>query len=336
MGMLAGAGMMAGGLYGLSQGAPASSVNLPNMFQMPNMGSGAEAAFGGIGNLSNYNTWNIPQAGAITHNLVNNPYAPGYQAGANQAGALGQNQALGQYNVGQGLTGLGAGALPAWASSVIGTGFDPQGALYNRTLQQTQQQQGAANAQAGVGTTPYGAGLADQNLTNFNIDWQNQQLGRQLSALSGAGSAIGTGANVASTGQGLSASAVPQMAQSSAIPYSTFGQIGQGQIGALSQYGQFGQNASMLPQQQIQDYLSYIQQGTGANSVANQTAKLGLDQSNLAFNQNAAYANAAFGGLGNLGARGMGFGGMGGPSGGNTYPGGNPGNAPFFQSGWGY
>jgi hypothetical protein len=332
MGMIAGGAALAGGIAGLVNGAPASNVQLPQMFQMPGMGQAAGGAMSGIQGLNNYQTYNIPQAQGVTQGLVNSPYAPGYQAGANQAGNLGQLQALNQYNVGQGVTGMGMNQLAPYAGQVMNTAMDPQNALYNRTLGQVQQQQGAANAQAGVGTSPYGAGLTDQALSNFNIDWQNSQLQRQTQGLGAAGQALGTAGGLAGSGQQMAAQAPIQYLQSSGLPYGVQQQVGGNQFGALSNMGGFGAAASGIPQQQIGDYLSYLGAGNQAGSVANQTGQLGLNQSQLAFNQNAAFMNSIYGGLGRMG--GSGFGGAPGSSG-NTYPGGNPMNAPFFQSGWG-
>lgn len=329
MGMLAGGAALAGGIYGMTQGAPANNVQLPPTFNMPGMGQAAGGAMSGIGGLGQYNPYNIGQAQQITQGMVNSPYAGQYQQGAGTAGNLGQLQALGQYGVGQGITSMGMNQLAPYAGQVMNTAFDPQQALYNRSLQQNQQQQGALNAQAGVGTTPYGAGLADQANTNFNIDWQNAQLQRQIGGLGAAGQAYGQAGSLAQLGQGMAAGAPGQYLQSAGLPYGVQQQIGGAQMGALGQLGQYGQQAARIPQMQIQDYLNYLGAGNQAGGVANQTAGLGLQQSQLAFNQNAAYANAAMGGLGRLGGSGYG---MGGTGWGNT--GGF--NTPFFNSGWNY
>lgn len=79
--------------------------------------------------------------------------------------------------------------------SVWNTAQDPQSALYNRTQQQLVDQMNATNAMNGVAGSPYAAGLTNQGLSNFNIDWQNNQLSRQLQGLSGL-----TGANNAAGG----------------------------------------------------------------------------------------------------------------------------------------
>lgn len=316
MGLLAGGLSLAGGLAGAFGH---SGAQAPPQFQMPNMGGAANNAYGGIGGLSSFNTYapNIGAVQGITGGLVNNPYAGGYQQGANTAGGLGEMQALGQYGVGQSLTNLGTNVLPGYAGAVMNTAFDPQQALYNRTLGQVSDQSNAALAQAGVGTTPYGAGIQGQNLANFNIDWQNQQLARQTQGLGAASSALGQGGQLATAGQGLSAAAPNQYLQSAGIPYGVYGSIGSNQIGALNTLGQFGQSASQLPQQQIQDYLGYLGQGTSQQQANNQSAQIAAQIQQM-------YGNAIGQGLTGLGnAFGPSFGLSGMASGGRTTPAGS-------------
>lgn len=317
MGFSAGALALGAGIGGLIGGSPAQNVQLPQMFQMPNMGAAANQAYGGIGNLGQYNLYapNIGTAQNITGGLVSNPYAPAYQQGANVAGQLGQLQALGQYGAGNALTQSALGTL--------NTAMDPQQALYNQQLQQTLAQQGAMNAAAGVGTTPYGASMTNQDIQNFNIAWQNNLLNRQLAGLSGAGTALGQGAY-------LSGQAPSQYLQGAAVPYATYSGIGQGQLGALSGLGQFGTQASGIPQQQIGDYLSYIGAGNQAGQVANQQAQVALNQANLAYNQNLGYGQMIGGGLASLGNQGFG---MGGSGWGNVFGGGATGPASGLPSG---
>jgi hypothetical protein len=76
-------------------------------------------------------------------------------------------------------------------SSMLNTAFDPQQALYDRTLQQTTDQTRSGEAARGVANTPYGAAAEGNTLSNFNIDWQNQQLQRQQSGLASAGNTYG-------------------------------------------------------------------------------------------------------------------------------------------------
>lgn len=283
---------LGGGIAGLFGAGNANNVQLPQMWQPPGMTQAAGGALSGIGGLGQFNTSNIPQFSQISQGLVHNPYAAQYQQGANFASPMGQNAAVGAYNAGGGLMNLGGNTLPAWAGSIFNQSMDPQQALYARTLQQVQDQTRAGNAATGVGTTPYGAGIEAQQLRDFNIDWQNQQLQRQIAGAQAGGGLIGQGAGLVGQGAALQANAPGQYTGASAIPYGTFGQIGQGQLGALSGLQGYGQSAAQIPQQQIQDYFGYLGAGNQAGGVANQTAGLGLQQNQQAFNQ---YATSGLG-----------------------------------------
>lgn len=63
------------------------------------------------------------------------------------------------------------------------TGFDPQNALYNQMRQQTMDTANANNSMYGLGASGAGAGMANQAMGNFDINWQNQQQQRQMQAL---------------------------------------------------------------------------------------------------------------------------------------------------------
>ena len=103
----------------------------------------------------------------------------------------------------EGIANLGTTGLQA-GNSVLNTGFDPQRDLYNRQYSQSQAQQNAINAGQGIAGSPYAAGVSGQTGNNFNIDWQNAQLARQVSALgaydNAASTYAGNLANLTSTG----------------------------------------------------------------------------------------------------------------------------------------
>lgn len=283
-----GSGLSAiGGIAGLLGAGSANNVQLPQSFQMPNMSSSAANAYGGIGGLSNYNLYgtNLGQAQQTGQNLYNNPFSGLYQRTSGGAATMGLNQATGQYTTGENISGLGTNVLPQYAGDVMQTAFDPQQALYTQTLQNTEQQQNAQNALSGVGTSPYGGGLMNQALQNFNTAWQQQQLQNQLQGLQGATGALQVGGQLAQGGQQMAAQAPLQYLQAGAMPYSTYSGIGQGQLGALTQTGQYGAAAGTQSNQQIQDYLNYLGVGNQSGQVANQTAQLGLQQNQQAWNQ---------------------------------------------------
>ena len=168
----------------------------------------------------------IPLAQQAATNVVNNPYYAQAQAGAQAAAG----QATGSVAPGQfaGATAQGAAgaagtpltsqttqgaqfapadlaailsAIPGLtggmgaANQLLQTGFDPQNALYNQQAGKTQDTSNAINAMYGLSQSPYGAGVAGQNQTNFNIDWQNAQLQREATALGAYGNEQSTVAN---------------------------------------------------------------------------------------------------------------------------------------------
>lgn len=86
-------------------------------------------------------------------------------------------------------------------AAMLTQSMDPQQALYQQTLQSTIDQTRSAEAARGLATTPIGAQSEAGTVANFNIDWQNQQLQRELAGIGGATGAyqglIGAGAAAA-------------------------------------------------------------------------------------------------------------------------------------------
>lgn len=364
MGIASGVAGLVGGLSGLFGGS--NMPTPPPSFQLPNQGAAANNAFAGIQGLQPFSNqgFNIQGTGQnIFNTLQANPYAGGFQQGANVAGGLGQSQAMGQYGIGGALTGLGFGygnqiaglgqqtaglasPLVGGAQNVLNTSMDPQSQLYaylqNQNLQQTQ----AIEQGAGLGTTPYGAGVEALSNQQFNMNWQNQQLGRQLAGLQGAqgalgqagslygagGGLIGAGGQLtgqlAGQGAGLQAAAPGQYYGASGLPYNTFQGMGSNQFGNLGQLAGLSQQGANLSNLPIQDYLSYLQTGNQSNATANQLYGLQLGAQQQGFAQNQALGAALGGGLYNVG-RGM-TGGLSSPFLGSIFGGG--GNFGGYQS----
>lgn len=287
MGQLVAGGMS---IYGAITGHDnASAVKLPGQWD-PGWGNLAAAntgALSGIQNLpgANLGQTTLPMAQQTAQNLYNNPYAGGFQQGAGVASGLGQQGALNQYGAGGALGNLGFSQIP-YAQSLYNMGFDPQQALYNRAAGQTQQGTLANLSNAGLATSPYGQGVLGNTMGNFNIDWQNQQLGRALQGAQGAGGVLQNAAGLVGQGAGMQAGAPGQFLAASGMPYGAYGQIGQGQFGALQGLQGIGQGAQNLAQQQVQDYLSYLGYGTQQQLANTQTAGLGLKQAGMTWDQN--------------------------------------------------
>ena len=194
------------------------------------------------------------------------PYS-GYQQAANQASSMYPGIAGADINIAQLLAQMG-GAQAGAGNQILQNSMDPQHALYDRTVQQLQDQQRAANSASGVGTTPYGAGLEGQTLGNFNIDWQNRQLGREATGIQGAANAFSqSGQDYSGSLQALG-QAPQNLLQGGYLPVQVGQNIGQMQTGAANQYAQgIGNALSPLAgiQSQIIPYLN-AGQGAGANA----------------------------------------------------------------------
>jgi hypothetical protein len=303
MGISSGIAGLVGGLAGLFGGG-SNQPTPPPSFIMPGMGQAANSALSGIGGLAGYT--NLGQFGLgtgqnIFNNLAGNPYGNLFQGGALTASGLGMSNVLNQYGLGTSLAGAGAGTLPL-LGNITNTAFDPQSSLYARTQQQVTDQSRANAAAAGVATTPYGVGLTNQATQNFNIDWQNQQLGRQLAGIQGAGNVLGSAGGAIGAGTSLAGAAPGQYLQSAGLPYSVFNQLGNNQYANLSALLGIGGQGQGLANTQIQDYINYIQAGNQANNVANQLYGLQLQSQNQQFNQNSAFGRAIGGGLFGIGS----------------------------------
>jgi len=325
MGMIAGIGGLVGGAMGMFGGG-SSVPSGPPPWLMPNMNEAAGGAFSGIQGLSGYGNTAQGAAGPAQNtfqSLYNNPYAGGYQGGANFAGGLGQNAALAGYNTGGALTGAGLSALP-YAQSIFNTAMDPQMALYGRTQQAVTDQSRANLEASGTAGTPYGAGLMNDATRNFNIDWQNNQLQRQIAGAQGAGGLLTAGGNLANLGTGMQNVAPGQFLSASGMPYGAFSQIGGDQFGAINQLLGTTGNAQNISNQQIQDWLAYVQAGNQAGGVANQAYSNQLQANQQQFNQQQRYGQMFGQGLYGLGQTPFGqqyglSGMMGGGGGGSTF-----------------
>jgi hypothetical protein len=187
------------------------------------------------------------------------------------------------------------------AAAITNAAFDPQQALYNQTLNQTQQQAAAANARSGVLGTPYGQAVADNATNNFNINWQNQQLNREVTGGQAAQQIYGAGLSNLQSGV--------------AAPYNAYNAVGNNTLTGLTNLANLGNNQYYLPQQTAQDLQSYLQLGQAASLDSAQIGQTGLQEQQAAaagFGNTAALgSNLLFGSNGIGGANGL-IGGAGG------------------------
>jgi hypothetical protein len=250
-----------------------------------------------------------------------NPYLQGaQQAGQSYAGLAGlAGQQAGQYGQGAALAQQQQQNLYGLGNQVAQTAFDPQQALYGRTQQQLAEQVNAGQAARGLGVSPVGGQEYNQAMSNFNIDWQNAQLQRQLQGIQGAGAASAAGAGQA---QLAGADLAAQLAAQGQVP--TFQQQA-GQVPTAAQQYVAGQPAAAAQayqtgmaglQGQYQNVsgaaLPYLTGGVGAQQ-AQQQFNAGQQQ-NLASGLTQAF-NAAAPSVASW------LGGSSGSSGGGTVPG---------------
>lgn len=190
------------------------------------------------------------------------------------------------------------------------TAFDPQGQLHDYLRQQTTDASRAADSARGTAMGPVSSGNESTALRNFELDWQNRQLGRQM-----AGGQSATGLFDASLGY------------MGAVPGATMAGARAPIAGQTAAYGapmdfstQFlgAENAMFQPQAAMATSMAqpYLQFGTQSGSnLYNQRLGRAMDQTQMI----AGGFNSAFGG------------GAGDPSQWFGYGGGNP----FSMSSWG-
>lgn len=209
------------------------------------------------------------QGGTAANQVVNNPYTPGMQTAANAAGTslnkVGNAATAGSQNVTQ-----NANAAIPYGNQILDTAFDPQHNLYDRELQQTQDQARAASSAAGLGTSGVGVGMENQAVNNFNLDWQDRQLGRENQGIQGYDSLLSSILSSLTGGTNLGQQGATDVAQGGALPWQTANAGPEASLGALGQ-------AQGLTQQSLADILSYLGIGTDASNAANTSAKQGYN-----------------------------------------------------------
>ncbi len=254
------------------------SSNTPSVPTLPGQSEAAQSLLDTNANLTNIPGELLPLYQALTQNLLNNPYAAQAQQGANDASTIGMNTANTAAGNSSVLSGL-ANSLAPYLTQVANTAFDPQQELYNRTLEQVQQQQRVAQAARGIAMSPYGAGLEGDATRNFNIDWQNNQLDRQASGASTLAQLLQSIGSGFTTAGGLGEAASSLMGSSAALPYSTYLGMGNDINDILNNLGLAGSNANLVPQQQITNWNNYLNTANAANNTA-------INAANQSFGQN--------------------------------------------------
>ncbi len=260
-----------------------------NQSALPAM-QGAASSIGNVQQAWDPLAWQYRQTGQAG---IDNPYKDMLLAGAQTTATTGANGVAplllgGMTN----LRDVGASGMP-YVDQILQTGFDPQQALYGREYQKAMDHSNAVNAMNGLTGSPYGAGLTTQALNNFDMDWQDRQLGRQVSATQGwnsLGSGIGRAYGQADQ---LGQDMLKTMNDSYSLPYNSYQGVLdnnrkgldtiaaglQGQSGAAGDVINAnnstisGMNAAANPQSQaINALLAYLGAGQSASTGGNSSA----------------------------------------------------------------
>jgi hypothetical protein len=213
-----------------------------------------------------------PSVQTAVNNTISNPYQQ-QALGAAESGAAGGQQVQ--------ATGLAdMGALTSAGNQVLSTGFDPQQALYNQQQGQVINQSNVANAMAGLGSSPYGASNTANTLSNFDINWQNNQLARQAQASSAAATDFSGGLTAGTSG-------INTGINTGAAPYNTYNTTQSNDLSALTTGVNTGNQQYTVPQTVLSDLMSYLNLGQNASAEESQINS-----------QNLANTESIFGGLG--------------------------------------
>lgn len=206
-----------------------------------------------VGNASNVASTASPAYQQSYQQAQGINYAP-YQYGANQAGQMYGNLA----NQAGGLSSqLGQGA-----NQIYQTAFDPQNALFQQQQQVLGDQVNAGQAQRGLGNSAVGGQEYNNAMSNFDINWQNNQLQRQTTGLSAMDSAA-QGANTIGS-QGATYAGLAGSTPITAEQY-----IAGQPAAAANSYGQNVGNLNTMYQNLTNQANSYMQPGASQTTANN-------------------------------------------------------------------
>lgn len=258
-----------GSIVGSIFGEDTPSAPNVQVWQPKNVGGADSLFYNTLSNQTQNNPYSqaMPQYQNLYDQQVNNPYAAGFQQAANNSGQAFQQQANANTQLAPYLSNAAAQGVN-YGNQAAQMAFDPQNDLYNRTAQQLQDQVRTSNAARGINMSGYGAGLENQAMSNFNIDWQGQQLNRALAGLSGYSSSVQNAANTGAQASNIGTVGAGQYGQAGAVPYGAYNTNVGNQSNALNQLTGAGASAQGLQQSNLSQLLSYL--GLGAQQSNSQ------------------------------------------------------------------
>jgi hypothetical protein len=219
-------------------------------------------------------------------NINYQPYLQGAQQAGGMYGQVGQMAGQQMQGYGQqAQTALGQqGQMYGAGNQIMQTAFDPQQQLFQQQQQLVQDQTRAGQAARGLGNSAEGAMEENQAMGNFDINWQNAQLGRQVQGIQGMQTA-----NAGGIAQGN----LYGQDQSAALAAGNTGAQGYGMSGQVPMQAQ--QYAAAQPGAVANQYQQYMagQQGMNTNAMNDAQSYMGLGQTAGNANYNASTAQNA-------------------------------------------
>jgi hypothetical protein len=157
------------------------------------------------------------------------------------------------------------GLLSAAGNQTYQTALDPQNALRNQLQQQVTDASRAGTSMRGIGMGGEAAGIENQDVNNFLINWQNQQLGRQLAGLQGMQGSMSASGNLGQQAGTALGQAGQQYNAGAMFPFETAGAYTGAMQGPENAFGQ------LSPQ-----LLAYLGLGNQASQQGFGNNQLGL------------------------------------------------------------
>lgn len=165
------------------------------------------------------------------------------------------------------------GLLSTAGNQVFQTALDPQNALRDKLQQQVMDASRAGTSARGIGMGGEAAGIENQDVQNFLMNWQQAQLGRELSGLQGMQGAMGTAGNLGGQAGGALGQSGKFYNAGAMFPFETAGAYSGALGGPMSQF------QGLSPQM-----LGYLGLGNQSSQQGFNNQNTGLSQLINAFN----------------------------------------------------
>ncbi len=201
----------------------------------------------------------------------------GQQAGQQYGNLAGRAGGFSDVLGTQGINAMGAG------NRVLDMAMDPQAKLHDFLQNQVVDQSRAGTSARGLGMSPYAAGMENDATTKFNMDWQNNLLGRANTGINAFSTANRAGATDLAGSLATGAQAPGYTMAGATTPIDARTQAYGAPATAAMGYAGNVQGAMMSPEQalmsQIIPYLNYgAGAGAGGAAAGLRSAQFGAEQ----------------------------------------------------------